>query len=126
MKKTARRQEGIPWIKLGIDLMGAYIVTFVVLLILALLLYKMNLSEKVISGGIVVTYILSCFVAGLFAGKQMKQKRFLWGLIMGLGYYVILLVVSLVINQSFLAIADSMITTLILCAGGGMLGGMLS
>ncbi len=126
LNKVERKQEGIPWIKLVINIICAYVVTLIMLLILAFLLYKMNISEKTISGGIIITYILSCFAAGFLAGRQMKQKRFLWGLIMGMAYYIILLVLSIAMNQTLDTMHNSVFTTLLLCAGGGMMGGMLS
>ncbi len=127
MKKMIRKQEGsIPWTGLVLDLLGAYIVTGLILLVLALLLYRLQVTKSVINGGITLTYIISCFLAGNLAGRQMKQKRFLWGLIMGSAYFVVLLVLSIIVNQSVGAVSDSLLLTLILCAGGGMLGGMLS
>ena len=127
MKKTARRQEvGIPWINLSIYLLCAYAVTAAILFLLAFLLYKVGLSEKMISGSIIFTYAISCFLAGFLAGKKMKQKKYMWGLVMGVAYYFILLIISIAVNGSFTEVADSMFTTLVLCVGGGMLGGMLS
>jgi len=127
MKRIMRKQEGtIPWMYLLIDLLGAYILTAILLLIVALLLYKFNLSPSVISIGMIITYVLTCFFAGNLAGRQMKQKRFAWGLLMGLAYFVVLLVMSLVVNPNGSGVSESLISTLILCVGGGMLGGMLS
>lgn len=127
MKKVARRQEmGVPWVNLLLYLLCAYIVTAVILILLAFLLYKMNLSEKVISVSIIITYAVSCFLAGFLAGKKLKQKKYMWGLLMGIAYYFILFVISVAVNGSFTEVADSMFTSLILCVGGGMLGGMLS
>ena len=127
MKKVMRKQEGsIPWSGLVLDLLGAYILTGVILLVLALLLYRLQVTKSVINAGITLTYIISSFLAGNLAGRQMKQRRFLWGLIMGSAYFVVLLILSIVVNQSVVAVSESLLITLILCAGGGMLGGMLS
>ena len=127
MKKIMRKQEGgIPWFSLVLDLLGAYIVTGTILLVLSLLLYRLQVTENIINAGITLTYIISCFLAGNLAGRQMKQKRFLWGLIMGGAYFVVLLALSMVVNQSAGAVSDSLLLTLFLCAGGCMLGGMLS
>lgn len=122
-----RRQEAaFPWQNLLVYLLTAYIVTAIILFLLAFLLFKLRLSEQVISVGIIITYALSCFVGGFLAGKKMKQKRFMWGLFMGLGYFIVLLILSLVVSKDAATMADSIFTTLMLCAGGGMLGGMLS
>lgn len=45
---------------------------------------------------------------------------------MGLAYFLILVVVSLIVNRQPGVLANSLLTTLVLCGGGGMLGGMLS
>lgn len=126
MKKILRRQDSsVPWTFLLLDLLGAYILSMSLLLVLALLLYRTNVAPNVIGAGITFTYMITGFFAGNLAGKQMQQKRFLWGILMGIGYYVILLLLSIVVNQTMGTITDAL-TTLILCVGGGMLGGMLS
>ncbi len=127
MKKIMGRQEaGIPWQNLLIYLLVAYVVTAAFLFLLAFLLFKLSLSEQIISVGIIATYVLSCFVAGFLAGKKMKQKRFLWGLVMGMAYFGVLFVLSLAMNRTEGTVTDALFTTMILCTGGGMLGGMLS
>lgn len=127
MKKTVHRQEGtIPVINLLVYLLLAYIVTALILLVLAFLYYKLRFSESIVSGGIVLTYVVAGFLAGFLAGKKMKQKRYLWGLVMGVAYYLVILVLSLLVNHGINDFSGSMLTTLVLCGGGGMLGGMLS
>lgn len=127
MKSKMRRQEGtIPWFNLLLDLAGAYALTLFILLLLALLVYKVHLSGEIVGVVISLVYMSACFLAGNLAGRQVKQKRFMWGIIMGLGYYGILLIMSLLFNQSPAEVTDSLFSTLILCAGGGMIGGMLS
>ena len=127
MKKISRTQDGgIPIVNLVFYMVFAYIATLLVLLLLAFLYYKFRFSEDIVSGGVVVTYMAAGFLGGFLAGKKMKQTKFLWGLLMGVAYYVVLLVLSLIINQGIVDFSGSMLTTFVLCAGGGMLGGMLS
>ena len=127
MKKISRTQDGgIPIVNLVIYMVFAYIATLLVLLLLAFLYYKFRFSEDIVSGGVVVTYMAAGFLGGFLAGKKMKHKKFLWGLLMGVAYYVVVLVLSLIINRGIEDCSGSMLTTLVLCAGGGMLGGMLS
>lgn len=45
---------------------------------------------------------------------------------MGITYYVILVVVSLIVNRGIEDVAGNMLTVFFLCAGSGMLGGMIS
>ena len=78
MKKVLRRKdESIQWTALLFDLLGAYIITAISLFVLALLLYRFQITKSVIGVGIILTYLVSCFFAGNRAGKKMKQKRFL-------------------------------------------------
>ena len=95
-------------------------------LLLAFFLYRFGISEKVVSISIIGIYIAVTFLAGLIAGKRMDKRRFIWGLAMGCVYYIILLIVSLAVNHGFGEIAGSVVTVFFLCAGSGMLGGMLS
>ena len=107
------------------SLLLAYAVTVILLLLLALLLYKLELDEGKISIGIIAVYVLSCFVGGLAAGKASQSRKFIWGLLVGALYFLVLAVVSIASGQGGAPILQ-MATTGALCAGGGMLGGMLA
>ena len=107
-------------------MLGAYILTAGLLLLLAFMLYRFGLSEKVVSICIIVIYIIVTFLAGLLAGKREGRKKFLWGLMMGVLYFGILVAVSLVVNRGLEDVAGNMMTVFFLCAGSGMLGGMVS
>ena len=107
-------------------LLASYIVTALLLMLLALLLYKLRLSEQIVSIAIIVIYILATFLAGFLAGKCMQTRKYLWGLTLGLTYFLIIAAISIAINHSSDLLNTHFITTLILCTASGMLGGMLS
>lgn len=107
-------------------MLGAYILTAGLLLLLAFILYRFGLSEKVVSVCIIARYIVVTFLAGLLAGKREGKRKFLWGLLMGVLYFGILTAVSLVVNKGLEDVAGNMLTVFFLCAGSGMLGGMVS
>lgn len=107
-------------------MLTAYILTAGLLLLLAFMLYRFGLSEKVVSICIIAIYIAVTFLVGLIAGKKAVKRRFLWGLAMGITYYAILVIVSLIVNRGAEAVAGNMLTVFFLCAGSGMMGGMLS
>lgn len=94
--------------------------------ILAFLLFKLQLPLKVVSVAVIILYIFSTGIGGFLAGKKMEVHRFLWGLTIGVAYYLVLLVVSYVYHGGGVMLAQSLFTTFLLCVGGGMLGGMLS
>ncbi len=104
----------------------SYLLTAGLLLFLALMLYRFGLSEKVVSIGIIVSYIAVTFLAGFIAGKKAGEKKFLWGLAMGCIYFLILTAVSVIVNRGIEDAASSLVTVFLLCGGSGMLGGMLS
>lgn len=107
-------------------LLLSYLLTTGLLLLVALLLYRFDLSEKVVSGCIVGIYIIVTFLAGFLAGKREGSQKFLWGLLLGGLYFLILTVISLVVNHGMNEVSGNFFTVLILCCGSGMLGGMLS
>lgn len=108
------------------SLLVSYLLTAGLLLLLALFLYKFSLTEKIVSLCITGIYILVTFLAGFLAGKREGSKKFLWGLMMGCLYFIILTLVSLIVNHGMGELSPGFFTTLVLCAGSGMLGGMLS
>ena len=106
------------------SLLISYLLTAGLLLLLALFLYKFSLTEKIVSLCITGIYILVTFLAGFLAGKREGSKKFLWGLMMGCLYFIILTLVSLIVNHGMGDLSSGFFTTLVLCAGSGMLGGM--
>ena len=123
MEKRNRVERGLFLLKC---LSFAYILTAALLALLALLVYRFALSEKLVSFVIIVIYVGTTFFGGWMAGKRLQKRKFLWGLLVGSLYFLILAALSLIVNHSFQDVAVNFFTVLALCAGGGMLGGMLS
>lgn len=107
-------------------MLAAYLLTAGLLLLLALMLYRFGLSEKVVSICIILIYIAVTFLAGFIAGKRAGEKKFIWGLVMGCVYFLILMIVSIIVNRGIEEPVSRMVTVFMLCSGSGMLGGMLS
>ncbi len=107
-------------------LLFSYIITAFVLLLLSFMMLNLDLPAGVISGGIILSYIVSAFIGGFFVGKKLEQKKFIWGFAMGVTYFIILLMVSLILNKVSPLPIGNFITTFIICSVSGMLGGMLS
>ncbi len=126
----ARNEQQNGAAMLGIALLFMYFVSELLLVILALLLYKLDLSESIIRMGIIFTYTLSGLAGGFFIGKKMKDKRFLWGLFAGSSYFVLLFLLSLLLKQGMgmelFSEPVKILTALILCSVAGMAGGMIS
>ncbi|WMJ89602.1 TIGR04086 family membrane protein [Anaerocolumna sp. MB42-C2] len=108
------------------DLLVSYMVTGILLLLLAFLMLKTDLSGGILNGGILVTYVLSSFAGGFLLGKSAEQKRFLWGLGMGALYFIMLMLISVLTNSVMGMEASRVITVMVICLFSGMLGGMIS
>lgn len=104
----------------------SYLLTGILLALIAGILYKFQLEDGKVQIGIILMYIFSCFIGGFLAGKTMKNRKFLWGLCLGILYFAVMLLISLAVNQGLQETSSGFITTFLLCMGGGMLGGMLS
>lgn len=108
------------------DLLVSYIITGLLLLLLAFLMLKADVSGMILNGGILLTYILSSFTGGFLLGKSAEQKRFLWGLGMGALYFVTLVLISILTNSVMGMEAGRVVTVMAVCLFSGMLGGMIS
>ncbi len=107
-------------------LLAAYIVTGLMLFLLAFLVYQFHLGERTVDIAIIVVYVVVNFLAGFFMGKQKKVKKYLMGLAVGTAYFAVLVLVSLICNHGLQDFAGNFFTTLAICAGAGIIGGMLS
>lgn len=124
MEKKARKNIRIIWMIKA--LLASYIVTGILLLVLTFFMYKFELNEKIVSAAIVGIYVVSTLIGGIIIGKLTREKRYLWGMILGILYFALLLVITLGVYRTLNGDSVSIITSLILCAGGGMAGGMIS
>ncbi len=100
------------------------VITAVMLMGFALVCYKINLSQGMIAIGVLTIYVIATFIGGFFIGKCNQTKKYLWGMVIGLSYFVLLMLLTLLIKKS---LGDSnVVTIMVMCIGGGMIGGMLS
>lgn len=108
------------------SLLLAYGVTGLFLLILAFLLFQFELGEGAAAAGIVFNYVVSCLAGGFMAGKIIRKDRYFWGIVTGLSYYALLLLVSFLAQGKWDMTFTHAVTTFFMCLGGGAIGGMLS
>ena len=124
MRKKEQNEVWIMWMVKA--LLAAYVVTGILLIILALALYKFELNEGAVTAGVTAVYLISTFTGGLVVGKLAKVRRFLWGIVLGILYFELLLLVTVGIYRTFHGSSTEILVTFALCAGGGMAGGMIS
>ena len=63
-------------------------------------------------------------LGGMVVSGKQEGKKYLWGLLAGILYYVILVAVSMILNREAFTRIPGVFPALFLCAFGGMLGGM--
>lgn len=109
-----------------VSLVGGYGLTFLGIVILALLLLMFQISEDMVDVGIILIYILACLGTGIIMGKRTKLKKFFWGMIGGGMYFFVLLIMSMLLHNSLGGEGRDLLTVLFICVGSGTLGGMIS
>lgn len=124
MERQVHRDSKVMWVLKA--LLSAYIVTGILLLILTFLLYKFELNESLVSAAIVAIYVVSTLIGGIVIGKIARVRRFMWGLSLGIIYFALLFLITLGVYRTLNGDGVNLMTTFILCAGGGMAGGMIS
>ena len=124
MERQVRKDSKVMWVLKA--LLASYIVTGILLLLLTMALYKMELNEKMVSAAIVAIFVMATLIGGILIGKMAKVKRFIWGLGLGIAYFALLLLITLGVYHTLNGDGANLVTTFILCAGGGMAGGMIS
>ncbi len=102
------------------------VVTIVMLLIIAFLLFKFNLSDSAIMVGVYVTYVVSCFVGGFIIGKVRGEKKYLWGMVVGFTFFITLSIISLIVTGVLYSDGMRTIGSIAACVIGGALGGMIA
>lgn len=108
------------------SLIAAYVVTAMLLLFVALLMQKLALADKQINLFVIMIYGISTIVGGFVFCKIKKRKRLLNGIILGCFYYIMLILVSALINKGFENDFAKNIISFVICIVGGVIGGIMS
>lgn len=108
-----------------LSMLAGYGITLAGIVILALLLLFFQISETTVEVGVLVIYALSGLGAGFVIGKRTKRKKFVWGMVSGAGYFLILFLVSLCLHSAG-ELGNQPVTAAIICMAAGTIGGMIS
>ena len=107
-------------------LVTSYVITLFLLLVVSFLMHLTGMGGTAVSVSVIVITVLSVFIGSFYLGKHVEQKRFLWGLLAAMVYFIVYILISLVVKGDnpidFLEYGKK----LIMIAASGMLGGMLS
>lgn len=108
------------------SLLISYLLSGIFLLLLSFALYKQKLSEPFTNAAVYVLYTVSCLAGGFIAGKLSGSRRFFWGLLVGICYALILILLSLLFQGSIPPSFQNLLPLFGCCIGGGIIGGILS
>ena len=112
------------WI--GKALLFASIFTVLVLLLTALLMYKADVSMETAGYVLMLAYIGAPFLGALYLGKKVREKRYLWGLFVGICYFLLFLLFSFVMEGAAQPNWMAQLRVLFMALAGGGIGGMIS
>lgn len=107
-------------------LLWSFFMTGMALAAAALLIWKMDLSQNMIKILVLILYVLSAGTGGFAVGKMQKEKKFLWGLLIGILYFLILLLANGITGDFSGIFWKNAVTVALICSMSGTLGGMLA
>lgn len=108
-------------------LFAACIFSGIILILFSLLWLLFPKASFLGSIAKILMYCASGFFCGYLFSRGAKSKKYLWGLLSGLCYVLLISLLSFIqtASMSFL-FTSPFLTGMLLCLSGGMLGGMLS
>lgn len=116
-----------PLVAVLLGLAAAVFVTILLLLLLTVLIYNTDISGTVSGIMMVAIYVLGPFAGAFVLGKIMKKKRFLWGMLLGVVYFALFVLLSvLTAEEGAIPGIRDYLQVLLAVLPGGILGGMFS
>jgi putative membrane protein (TIGR04086 family) len=101
-----------------------YAITCLAMITYALLITYLNFTGEALPLIVTITSLASAIVAGFDSGKCAKNKGWLWGMVAGSMYALILIALGIWINQGFLLDSRTIALTVLSVSGGGV-GGVI-
>lgn len=108
------------------SLVISYIITLLLLFVIAVLLYKTGLSDMALGIMVVCVYIIATFVGGVLTGRKVRERRFAWGAVYGALYVMTAWIISAALGGYGDGLTLTCAARGAMCVAGGMLGAMLS
>ncbi len=102
------------------------IITIIAVLLLSFLTYKFRFGDSTLRIGIVVVYAISNFAGGFIVGKIKENKKYIWGALTGIVYFIVLSIVSVIVTGELYGNENMAVFAFVASVIGGTIGGMLS
>lgn len=103
-----------------------YFLSAAALCVLAFLMYQFEVKETHLRLGILMIYVASCLVGGMYIGRKMKKRQYLWGLMVGLFYFSVHMAGVIALEGVTPERIVPITALALLCMGSGMMGGAIS
>ncbi len=111
-------------VAVGKGILIAIILTFILILIIAAVCYFATVQDKLLSLIVLAATGISVLLGALAAAKNVSGAGLLHGMILGVGYVVIMILSNLVLGGGLLF--NQRLVSMIICViSCGMLGGIL-
>ena len=107
-------------------LIASYVLTGILLVLSAFLMYKMQLGELQIRLFVILIYGVATIAGGFIYGKIRGCKRVFNGALIGALYFVLLILISCIANGGFESGIGKNMISLSICVVGGIIGGIIS
>ena len=102
----------------------SYIITGVVFIIYGLLLTYTDTTEKNMQLIVMITTVVSVLIGGIIASKGVNSKGLIFGMLVGIIYALIMVMVSFCILPT-IKITSKMVMIIILSLSSGGIGGII-
>ena len=107
-------------------LMGMLVISALILAVVSAFMLNGHMNFGFVGGGVIAAYVISSMVGGFCIGQIKGKQKFLWGALMGAGYFLVLLLVGNVVYHQGPAMNFQTVSIGIICVVSGMIGGMLA
>ncbi len=124
VKSFFTSDKKIPLLALLTGILIAYAITCIFFICCALLLRYTSLTEQSVPMYVSIACVISVAVAGFDAAKAAEKNGWLWGLIAGAIYALILMLIGAFAIKGYTFDTRSL-TLIALCVAGGGLGGIV-
>lgn len=116
--------------KLGITLLKEtlveMIISAVLLAVLSFVVLKISPSLSVVKTLILAIYGISTFCGGVIMGKVMETKKYLWGAIAGVLYFLLIIAIAFIVKGNVEAGTVGIMSGFVVAVVAGTIGGMIS
>lgn len=104
----------------------SYVITAVLLLLAAFVMYKAGIGESRMRIFVMVIYGIVTIISGFVYGRTRGGRRLFNGCLIGLLYFAVLTVISCIVNHGFYDDMKKAAISMIICIAGGAIGGIMS